>query len=87
MTHDCRPKTATSQSQNNLPFPKRTLWDISTPEEVARSIFEFYPDDPMTELARRENYSRRQRQKENSRFWAEVRRLIEAQTGKGDPDE
>ncbi len=56
---------------------RRNLWDITTPEEVAASLVAFYPDDPEAELARREDYSRQNKQMENLRFWGEVRRLIE----------
>jgi len=63
------------------------LWEITTPEEVATSLLIFHPEDIWAELARREDYSRGQEQNENVRFWAEVRRLIQEQTGKGEPDE
>jgi len=59
-------------TENPAPAPRRTLWDIATPEEVAHSILIFYAD-PMRELRRRKKFARRQKApEENIRFWAEV---------------
>tara|TARA_R110002073_G_scaffold211794_7_gene372142 strand:- start:1500 stop:1772 length:273 start_codon:yes stop_codon:yes gene_type:complete len=52
--------------------PKRSLWDIAHPLEVAHSILIFHTD-PMQELRRRVRYARKQENPEaNIRFWAEV---------------
>jgi len=55
---------------------QKSLWEIATPEEVATSIVVFYPDDPIAELDRREDYAREKEQTDNLRFWGEVRQLI-----------
>lgn len=63
--------------ENSVSRQSRTLWDITTTEEVAYSILAFY-SDPMEEFLRRQTVALKAENTANILFWEKVWEAMEA---------
>jgi len=72
------PEKSTGETGEDLNhWQSRTLWNITTPEDVAYSILTFY-SDPMEEFLRRQMVALKAENTANIHFWEKVWEAMEA---------